>query len=251
MDISKQGEIDWLEIAKQVDKLVLNPAIMQHWRKKVASTFRRPEVVKIKNYITVDKPPIEHTDSYNQWVIAACREIRPVWLKWLNPLDPNTHTDVLYTLLAFCHDNELCINRIVTDELKKQALVFCEMIYIYSEPYIRNLLDVYLHHVEADLAGKQPAEAGGDKAGRRTQKIRRKTPPQILRESRERQAAKELSERKITAEKLGKILGCDKSTVVRLKAWKNRQVLNSNPPDGFIERNEDGETSIEAIAPDK
>lgn len=94
---------------------------------------------------------------------------------------------------------------------------------------------------------QKPPEASG-KVEKIPQKKRRKAPPQILKESRERQAAQELAKNpNITAEELGKILDCDKSTIVRLKAWKNKDVLKSKIPNGFIRQTKDDDGSIEAI----
>lgn len=89
--------------------------------------------------------------------------------------------------------------------------------------------------------------ASGSKAGDR--KKRKKTPPQLLKEARERQAVKELAKNPdITSEQLGKILGCHKSTAVRLKAWQKKNVLNNPLPKGFIKRTGDENDSIvEAI----
>jgi len=115
-----------------------------------------------------------------------------------------------------------------------------------------DLVTTRITEKEQPPKAEHPTETGGGKARQRSQKKRRKTPPQLLKESRERQAVQELAkDSNITAKKLGEILGCDASTVVRLEAWKNKHALNSNLPNGFIKRNEDGETSIEAIAPDK
>ncbi len=72
---------------------------------------------------------------------------------------------------------------------------------------------------ELKPAGKGPGAS--DKVG--DKKKRKKTPPQLLKETRERQAAKELAKNpNITAEKLGKILDCDKSTIVRLEALSEK-----------------------------
>jgi hypothetical protein len=80
-------------------------------------------------------------------------------------------------------------------------------------------------------------------------KRRRKTPPQLLRETRERQAAKELAKSPdITSRELGKILECDASTVVRLRVWKNRGVLHRDPPCAQIDdvaRGDDSDTYFE------
>ena len=79
---------------------------------------------------------------------------------------------------------------------------------------------------------------------------RRKTPPQLLKETRERQAVRELAKNdKITAEELGKILGCNKSTVVRLKAWQSKGILAYSPPqNGFKKQDNEGKTDVEAVS---
>jgi len=97
----------------------------------------------------------------------------------------------------------------------------------------------------------QPAEQEPTKASSKVERrprSRKKTPPQLLKESRERQAAQELAkDPNITSDRLGKILGCDKSTVVRLKAWQSKDALKGNAPNGFIKQTKDGDRSIEAI----
>jgi len=113
------------------------------------------------------------------------------------------------------------------------------------------LLRKILAEAEAyQLANKQAAEEptkASSKVERRP-RSRKKTPPQLLKESRERQAAQELAkDPNITSDRLGKILGCDKSTVVRLKAWQSKDALKGNAPNGFIKQTKDGDRSIEAI----
>lgn len=62
-------------------------------------------------------------------------------------------------------------------------------------------------------------------------KARKKTPPQLLKETRERHAANALAKNPdMTARELADQLGCVASTVVRLKAWKNRGLLHRDPP---------------------
>lgn len=97
---------------------------------------------------------------------------------------------------------------------------------------------------------EQQPKPVSDKAGNtKRKKARKKTPRQFLKEARERQAAQELAkDPNLTAKKLGEILECDKSTVVRLKAWKKKNVLNNPLPKGFIKRTEDENYStVEAI----
>jgi hypothetical protein len=95
-------------------------------------------------------------------------------------------------------------------------------------------------------------QSPGKGGGKKNDSKRKKTPLQFLKEARERQAAKELAKQpNITSRELGKILECNASTVTRLDAWQKKEILKGTPPNGFIERNEDGETSIEAIETDK
>jgi hypothetical protein len=100
---------------------------------------------------------------------------------------------------------------------------------------------------------KSKKNAGTNSSGKardtKQKKTRKKTPPQLLKETRERHAAQELTKNpNITAEKLGKKLECDKSTIVRLKAWQNRGILAySPPPNGFKKQDDEGGTDTEAI----
>jgi hypothetical protein len=86
----------------------------------------------------------------------------------------------------------------------------------------------------AEQQSKGPRQGSGTQAKLlhiRSRRSRKKTPPQLLKETRERQAAKELArDPDITAKRLGEILDCDKSTVVRLDAWKKKGVLHRAPP---------------------
>jgi hypothetical protein len=117
------------ETAKKVEELVSEPQIMQRWREEVSLTSKRPEVCNVKNY----------------------KDVNDVWQKWLHNFNPETHIDVLYTLLAFCHDDFLRMNLIINDSLKKQLLILCENqnMSIY---YRFRLLDIYLSHVIRNLA---------------------------------------------------------------------------------------------------
>jgi len=124
---------------------------------------------------------------------------------------------------------------------------------------LKNLKNLPRDQASNDLRGKadlldrlcgmtsdKKIASGGIK--QRSQKKRRKTPLQFLKESRERQAAKELAKGRITAVKLGVILECSASTVVRMKAWKKRDVLKNTLPKGYMKRDENGDRSLlEAI----
>jgi hypothetical protein len=128
---NQKNQVNYLNIAKKVDGLIRDPQTMRYWRQKVASTLKRSDIREITG------------GGLN------------VWFKWLCPLDPHTHIDVLYTLLAFCHDDFLRINCIVTDELKKQSPLLCDQMTIYCVNGIPNSLDIYLSYVERDLAAQQ------------------------------------------------------------------------------------------------
>ena len=83
----------------------------------------------------------------------------------------------------------------------------------------------------------------------KTKNVKR-APMQCLKEARERHAAKEIAkEPNITCVKLAKILGCHRSTVVRLEAWKKRGVLAyPEPPKGYRKQSKDrNKADIESI----
>jgi hypothetical protein len=133
MDISKQGEVDSFQIAKQVDDFVGNPTIMRYWRQKTVSALNRSEINRLND--------LE---------------------KLFRDIDLTTDIEILYALLAFCHDDLLRINYIIPDFKKLR----------YPHPLLtmyhrtKNCLDVYLSHVKAglqqkaDLAEKEEAERG-------------------------------------------------------------------------------------------
>lgn len=86
----------------------------------------------------------------------------------------------------------------------------------------------------------------------RTKKRKRKPkkmPSQFYKDARDKQIAAKLAENpEITAEKLGEKLGCDKSTISRSKAWKNRGTLDyPEPPKGHKLSGEESGPDIEAI----
>lgn len=154
-----------------------------------------------------------------------------------------------------------------------QQTEFCKNnknIFYHIEKY--DLAPEYLAYIEADLREQGLLNTGNSKdkedisenqgdsktssrlektKTRPAKKTRKKTPPQLLKESRERQAAQELAHNPdLTSRELGKILGCDASTVTRLKAWKNKPVLNyESPSKGFIKQSQQNDIrpDIEAI----
>lgn len=118
-----------------------------------------------------------------------------------------------------------------------------------------------ISRIKSDVIGKFGAEGirGIDepaaKEARRKPpakgKAKRKLPQAYHREALEKYAAMELAKNPdITAEALGQLLHCNKSTIVRLKAWQKKEVLDySAPPKGFIRSGEDGNQHIEAEDP--
>lgn len=178
-----------------------------------------------------------------------------------------------YLVLAALHDYFNPLKPIITSELQKLQRkdfhisiepLFCKMCLreIRNDLMQRGLLPdagIQLSRQVEDF--KEPVEEANKKellepvskpakpAVRRQLKGRKKTPPQLLKETRERQAILELTKNpNITAEKLGKILGCNKSTVTRLKAWQNKKVLDyDEPPNGSKRASDKAGPDIEAI----
>ncbi len=98
--------------------------------------------------------------------------------------------------------------------------------------------------------------AGDDRTGTRQKRPKKRTrrskrPAEVLKEARERHAAKILAQRPgITSRELGQELDCDASTVTRLQAWAKRGVNDHpKPPTGFrVKRDRDeGGPDIDAI----
>ncbi|MGD0572804.1 MAG: hypothetical protein ABSB11_07250 [Sedimentisphaerales bacterium] len=117
-----------LEIAKQIDKLVMNPTNMEKWRDKVREAFNL--------FKTVEKPDL---------------------FKFLLGNDPLENIETLYLLLALCHDDILHMNLIITDDLKKMNVVLCAypQCATYAMQRISIRMDIYLNHVSQDLEQKQ------------------------------------------------------------------------------------------------
>ncbi len=131
---------------------------------------------------------------------------------------------------------------------------------------LRNLRDGLFHHIalfyDAEISHKKdeikrlqnqqknkPQGKGGRAQKPKRTKRKRKAPPEFLKEARERNAVKELTKNpNITCVKLAEILECHKSTVVRLKAWINREVLSSELPKGILTRQEDDSYTVDGIA---
>ncbi len=100
----------------------------------------------------------------------------------------------------------------------------------------------------AKALGKSATDKGRKQKPKST-KRKRKAPPEFLKEARERKVANELSkDPNITCVKLAEKLECHKSTVVRLKAWINREVLSSELPKGILTRQEDDSYTVDGIA---
>lgn len=140
------SKISIFEIARQVDKLVMDIENMRCWREKIIWTFNRSEFKQITN-----------EDSQG----------RKVWGQLLRNLVTEKDIDVLYTLLAYCHDDCLrddClrINNIITDEIKKKApFVFGPLtMTVYLSDSKPDYLDLYLSYVERDLKRRPMKKAG-------------------------------------------------------------------------------------------
>jgi len=96
-----------------------------------------------------------------------------------------------------------------------------------------------LEYIINTLAAQTEADRHKTKRPRR----REKTPPQLLHETRERNAARLLAQNAgLSCSQLAEKLECNKSTIVRLKAWKQRGVLQGERRRGMRTRGRDGET---------
>jgi hypothetical protein len=112
-------------VAESVDKLVMDPVKMQHWRKHVGQTLGPGGRIKTEKD----------------------------WLHVLVGINPKEDIGVLYTILAFCHDDRLRINPILTDKIRKLNPEMCRSpnICVYLRCNIDQMLNIYLCHVMRDL----------------------------------------------------------------------------------------------------
>jgi len=108
-----------------------------------------------------------------------------------------------------------------------------------------------LSELLAEAPGRQAEDKNGlaQKEKRKPSKRKRKAPLEHLKEARERHAACELAkDPNITCAELAEILECHKSTVVRLKAWKNRNILSSERPEGVVTHQKDDSYIVDGVA---
>jgi len=209
----------------------------------------------------------EHLEYYAYFDCACCMRLLPIEcmmsyvLRWLGFHRPDLCSEVteLYQALTTSakeHDQSIRelrnarFNPAIANPyaVKRHAVDLARTL-----RHIAALFTAAMASREADLqrAGKErtrqgksreTAGAGPIAKGKPRRNGRKKTPPQVLKETRERQAAKELAKNPdITARALGKVLGCDAATVVRLQAWKKRGVLHRTPA-ATTERKADGRT---------
>ena len=126
------------KIAEAVDKLVMDPTNMQLWRNQVKNMLKR----------------VEDAESSD------------VWIGLLIDIDPNKDIAVLYTILAFCHDDHLRMNCIFTDKIKAINPKLCTHpnICVYMTRGLDRMLDIYLRYVARDLnsRNKRSTTNGGE-----------------------------------------------------------------------------------------
>ena len=127
-----------LEIAEAVDKLVMEPAKMQQWRSQVVSVLR-----SIKNHEAKEGNKTKHP-----W---------PFGHKKFRAIDPAKDMASLYMILAICHDDQLRLNSIITDEIKAIYPQQCKYPNVCDYCRFEKMLDRYLAYVVQDLGS-----CGGD-----------------------------------------------------------------------------------------
>jgi len=121
---------------------------------------------------------------------------------------------------------------------------------------------VWAEFIKQDLAGLKPPEGQAKvleipptnlnkvaKVVGKNHKARKmKTPPQLLKETRERYIAEELLKiPQPTSIELAAKLDCNKSTICRSGAWKNRRVFSTQLPEGIIVHGKDDSYSVDAV----
>ncbi|MDI6450522.1 hypothetical protein [Anaerobaca lacustris] len=156
-------------------------------------------------------------------------------------MTPDLELPRAYALLAILHDHALknVYAPIADADVWPPDDQFSELVRMRWREMRDNwsawhtVIDMALNDVRADLARSEPADETNvvTKKHKPKRRARKKTPPQLLRETRERHAVKALTQDpEITSRELGKKLGCDASTIVRLKAWKSRGLLHRDSP---------------------
>jgi len=113
--------------AHQVDGLVLRPAIMDYWRSQVEKALGPDGTIK------------SDTDLVN-----AIRDLKP-----------KENILPAYTVLAFCHDDHLRLNPILTEKVKKLNPDLCSRPQILVYRWRYHLLEQLLKYVEIDLEAHQ------------------------------------------------------------------------------------------------
>lgn len=101
--------------------------------------------------------------------------------------------------------------------------------------------------VKAESVGSEEVTKAGKATATSKARKRKKPPESIMKEARERLAAKMIAENpEITCMELAKILRCNKSTVSRMKAWQRRGVLSPQLRKGLLVRHDD-DYSVDGI----
>ncbi|MBL7145829.1 MAG: hypothetical protein ISS76_16445 [Phycisphaerae bacterium] len=263
---AKQEYRDLLEVAQKVSAWITDEERMKYFQEQAKAFY--DDFVKWEEQEQTPYPldwlVLPYATYLDAHIGSLISDGKPKKLSI--PFDKEKSLRADYVLLTIIHDKRLknprtpLISHGIWSEDEEWVVEKWEEI---SDGYARGSRDIQAHfnsaikRVEKDLPDKpaetklenEPQEKGGQSKKTRRPKRRRKTPPEILKEVRERKAAKELAENpNVTCIELAKILECHKSTVVRLKAWINRKVLSSELPEGIVTHQEDDSYSIDGIA---
>jgi hypothetical protein len=181
-------------------------------------------------------------DDANDWIFIT-RTFEDLKPKWFSRLDSMRQEILLHT-----HPDNRQVNWLEPQGCK-----------LGPNKSLRSLIEQLaneLHQVERDINEEngetESHENGGKGEKPKSKKKRRKAPTGLLKEARERQAVKELVKNpNITCRELGKILGCHETTVIRLKAWKERGVLSYEGQEGLTTRQEDDSYNVDGVVRNK
>ncbi len=110
------------EVAEAVDRLIMEPATMQKWREQVKTGLRKFKKDKDLKEALIDANPINETAQF-------------------------------YTIIALCHDDQLRVNPIITEELKAFSPKLCSypQICAYMTTGFESMLKLYLGYVVRNL----------------------------------------------------------------------------------------------------
>jgi len=161
-----------------------------------------------------------------RWLLALHEVLRPE-RHYLTPMDKTElSTDSFYQLLPAVYIS---------------SIQFCSWLLDLAEKQTKG--QAKLWEIPPTNLNKVAKVVGKNHKARKM-----KTPPQLLKETRERYIAEELLKiPQPTSIELAAKLDCNKSTICRSGAWKNRRVFSTQLPEGIIVHGKDDSYSVDAV----